>query len=159
MQLKGKEKRDFLFCFSGRNVRKHENKHRRWGGQKSKQCTITAKKETSQQVVSFALLENKAQNGDKEGLKKGKAWRKLKEKSASVPSQGNHKMQFHSSSCKEKQLGNGPLQSAIHHTLSETIWLCLFLISICALVFLSVTHCLSVLLPFWLFPFCFPPFL
>lgn len=74
MQLKEKEKRDFLFCFSGRNVRKHENKHRRWGGgQKSKQCTTTEKKETSQQVVSLALLEKKAQNGDKEGLKKGKA--------------------------------------------------------------------------------------
>lgn len=158
MKLKEKEKRDFLFCFGSRSVTKHENKHWRVG-QKSKQCTTTAKKETSQQVVSLALLEKKAQNGDKEGLKKGKAWRKLKENSASVPSQGNHKMQFHSSSCKEKQLGYGLLQSAIHHTLSETIWLCLFIISICALVFLSVTHCLSVLLPFWLFPVCFPPFL
>lgn len=159
MKLKEKEKRDFLFCFSGRNVRKHENRHRRGGTKEqtvhynSKKGDITASREFS------SFRKKKSQNGDKEGLKKGKAWRKLKEKSALVPSQGNHKMQFHSSSCKEKQLGNGLLQSAIHHTLSETIWLCLFLISICALVFLSVTHCLSVLLPFWLFPVCFPPFL
>lgn len=63
MQLKEKEKRDFLFCFSGRNVRKHENKHRMWVGQKSKQCTTTAKKETSQQDVSLALLEKKHKMG------------------------------------------------------------------------------------------------
>lgn len=63
MKLKEKEKRDFLFCFGGRNITKHENKHRRWGGQKSKQCTTTAKKETSQQVVSLALLKKKHKTG------------------------------------------------------------------------------------------------
>lgn len=80
MQLKEKEKRDFLFCFSGRNVRKHENKHRRWGGTKEQTVHYNRKKGDITASREFSSFREKSTKWGQGGTKERKSLKKIKGK-------------------------------------------------------------------------------